>query len=40
MCIRDRCELVGANIEDVAEGMSYDPRIGANFLKAGIGRCV
>ena len=31
------CELVGANIEDVALGMSYDARIGANFLKAGIG---
>lgn len=35
--IANLCELVGANIEDVAEGMSYDPRIGANFLKAGIG---
>ena len=30
-------ELVGANIEDVAEGMKYDDRIGANFLRAGIG---
>ena len=35
--IANLCELVGANIEDVAMGMSYDPRIGANFLKAGIG---
>ncbi len=35
--IANLCELVGANIEDVARGMSYDTRIGANFLKAGIG---
>ncbi len=35
--IANLCELVGANIEDVARGMSYDARIGANFLKAGIG---
>ncbi len=35
--IANLCELVGANIEDVAEGMSYDPRIGASFLHAGIG---
>ena len=35
--IANLCELVGANIEDVAEGMSYDPRIGKNFLSAGIG---
>ena len=35
--IANLCELVGANIEDVAEGMKYDDRIGANFLKAGIG---
>lgn len=35
--IANLCELVGANIEDVAEGMSYDARIGRNFLKAGIG---
>ena len=35
--IANLCELVGANIEDVAEGMSYDPRIGAKFLNAGIG---
>ena len=35
--IANLCELVGANIEDVAKGMSYDPRIGSNFLRAGIG---
>jgi len=35
--IANLCELVGANVEDVAKGMSYDDRIGANFLKAGIG---
>ena len=31
------CEIVGADIEDVAKGMSYDPRIGNKFLSAGIG---
>ncbi len=35
--IANLCELVGANIEDVAKGMSYDPRIGSSFLHAGIG---
>ncbi|MBR5227160.1 MAG: UDP-glucose/GDP-mannose dehydrogenase family protein [Clostridia bacterium] len=35
--IANLCELVGADIEDVAWGMSYDPRIGSNFLNAGIG---
>lgn len=35
--IANLCELVGADIEDVAKGMSYDDRIGANFLHAGIG---
>ena len=35
--IANLCELVGADIEDVAEGMKYDDRIGANFLNAGIG---
>ncbi|RDU36972.1 UDP-glucose 6-dehydrogenase [Neobacillus piezotolerans] len=35
--IANLCELVGADIEDVAEGMSYDERIGSKFLSAGIG---
>lgn len=35
--IANFCEMVGADIEDVVKGMSYDPRIGDKFLKAGIG---
>ncbi len=35
--IANLCELVGADIQDVAKGMSYDERIGSNFLNAGIG---
>lgn len=35
--IANLCEIVGANIEDVTKGMSYDERIGNRFLKAGIG---
>lgn len=35
--IANLCELVGANIQDVARGMSYDRRIGESFLNAGIG---
>ncbi|OBR68420.1 UDP-glucose 6-dehydrogenase [Paenibacillus oryzae] len=35
--IANLCELVGADIGDVAEGMGYDPRIGSKFLNAGIG---
>jgi len=31
------CELVGADIQDIAKGMSFDERIGKNFLNAGIG---
>ena len=31
------CERVGADVQKVAEGMGLDPRIGKNFLKAGIG---
>jgi len=35
--IANLCELVGADVQDVAKGMSYDARIGADFLNAGIG---
>lgn len=35
--IANLCELVGADIEDVAAGMGYDERIGSKFLHAGIG---
>ena len=35
--IANLCELVGADIDAVAEGMSYDSRIGSRFLNAGIG---
>jgi len=35
--IANVCDLVGANVEDVARGMGLDPRIGQAFLKAGIG---
>lgn len=35
--IANLCELVGANIQDVSKGMSYDQRIGNKFLNAGIG---
>lgn len=35
--IANLCELVGADVEDVAKGMSFDDRIGAKFLNAGIG---
>lgn len=35
--IANFCEIVGADIEDVAKGMSYDSRIGDKFLRAGIG---
>jgi UDPglucose 6-dehydrogenase len=35
--IANLCEIVGANVEDVAEGMGLDPRIGNRFLNAGIG---
>ncbi|AHV98588.1 UDP-glucose dehydrogenase family protein [Paenibacillus sabinae] len=35
--IANLCELVGADIQDVAQGMSYDERIGSRFLNAGIG---
>ncbi len=35
--IANLCELVGADIQDVAQGMSFDDRIGSKFLNAGIG---
>lgn len=35
--IANLCEIVGADIEDVATGMGYDARIGDKFLKSGIG---
>lgn len=31
------CELVGADVESVAEGIGLDERIGKRFLKAGLG---
>ena len=35
--IANLCEEIGADIEDVAQGMGYDSRIGSKFLEAGIG---
>ncbi len=35
--VADICERVGADVEKVAQGMGYDPRIGPSFLKAGLG---
>lgn len=35
--IANLCEIIGADIEDVTKGMSYDTRIGSRFLNAGIG---
>jgi UDPglucose 6-dehydrogenase len=31
------CETIGANVEEVAEGMGLDNRIGRDFLNAGVG---
>lgn len=35
--IANLCEVVGADVQDVARGMSFDERIGNKFLNAGIG---
>lgn len=35
--IANFCEMVGADIQDVTKGMSYDSRIGDKFLNAGLG---
>ena len=35
--VADFCEATGANIDDVAQGIGLDPRIGPDFLRAGIG---
>ena len=35
--IADLCEKIGANVEEVTHAMGLDPRIGEQFLKAGLG---
>lgn len=35
--IANLCDRIGANIDDVATGIGLDPRIGREFLNAGIG---
>ena len=35
--VADLCEVVGADVSKVAEGMGLDPRIGSAFLNPGIG---
>jgi UDPglucose 6-dehydrogenase len=35
--IANVCELVGADVEDVARGMGLDKRIGTHYLRAGLG---
>jgi UDPglucose 6-dehydrogenase len=35
--IADVCEAVGADVENVARGIGLDPRIGRQFLNAGVG---
>jgi UDPglucose 6-dehydrogenase len=35
--ISDLCERIGADVEEVTHAMGLDPRIGAQFLQAGLG---
>ena len=35
--VAELCDAVGADVEDVARGMGLDPRIGPQFLRAGLG---
>jgi len=35
--IANLCDILGADIDDVARGLSLDPRIGSGFLRAGLG---
>jgi UDPglucose 6-dehydrogenase len=35
--IANICEALGADVKEVASGMGYDPRIGRQFLEAGLG---
>jgi UDPglucose 6-dehydrogenase len=35
--VADLCERLGADVEEVTHAMGLDPRIGAQFLKAGLG---
>jgi len=35
--ISDLCEKIGADVEEVTRAMGLDPRIGTQFLKAGLG---
>jgi UDPglucose 6-dehydrogenase len=35
--IANICEALGADVKEVAAGMGYDPRIGKQFLDAGLG---
>ncbi len=35
--VANLCDLTGASIDGVVQGISHDPRIGSSFLRAGIG---